>query len=264
MSDRTLARIGALLRKAESTDNDHEADAFLQAAQRLATLASVDLAVARAHTAERERRAAPTQREVLIGESGRRGLRTYVELYLAIARANDLRCDIARNSTRVFAYGFDTDLDTVEALYGSLVIQMVRASDEYVKSGRYAEELVEKWSPSRRQWEAKPVHAVTARVNFQRAFALRIGRRLATTKAAVTAAVDVERPTVGVALALRDKEIEIRDHYRARSRARGHWEGSWTSGTYSASATRAGDRAGRAARLGGEPAIGGSRASIGR
>ncbi len=176
MSDKTLTRIAALLRKAESTDNPHEADAFLQAAQRLATLASVDLAVARSHAASKERRATPTQREVLIGESGKRGLRTYVELYLSIARANDIRCDIARDSTRVFAYGFDADLDTVAALYQSLVIQMVRASDEFIKSGRYAEELVERWSESRRRYEIKPVHPVTARVNFQRAFAYRIGQ----------------------------------------------------------------------------------------
>jgi hypothetical protein len=264
MSDKTLTRIAALLRKAESTDNAHEADAFLQAAQRLATLASVDLAVARSHTATRERRAVPTQREVLIGESGKRGLRTYVELYLSIARANDIRCDVARDSTRVFAYGFDTDLDTAAALYGSLVVQMVRASDEFIKSRRYAEELVEKWSPSRRRWEVKPVAPVTARVNFQRAFAARIGRRLAEAQAVATEAVTAERPTAGVAVALRDKEIEIVDHYRAHSTARGHWQGSWASGEYSEHATRAGDRAGRTARLGEETAIGGSRRGIGR
>ena len=52
--DRTLVRIAALLRQAEGTSNEHEADAFMQAAQRLATTLSIDLAVARAHTAKRE------------------------------------------------------------------------------------------------------------------------------------------------------------------------------------------------------------------
>ncbi|MEO6794476.1 MAG: DUF2786 domain-containing protein, partial [Mycobacterium sp.] len=42
-----LARIAALLRQAEGTDNAHEADAFMSAAQRLATATSIDLAVAR-------------------------------------------------------------------------------------------------------------------------------------------------------------------------------------------------------------------------
>ena len=78
MADKDLARIAALLRKAEGTDNEHEADAFLQAAQRLATLAAVDLAVARAHTHAAERRATPTQRTITIGDAGKRGLRTYV------------------------------------------------------------------------------------------------------------------------------------------------------------------------------------------
>ena len=144
MADKDLTRIAALLRKAESTDNEHEADAYLQAAQRLATLSAVDLAVARAHSAHRERRVRPTQRTITIGDSGKRGLRTYVQLFLAIGRANNLTCDIARDSSRVYAYGFDTDIDTVQALYASLVVQMVRASDAYIKSGDYAREKVTK------------------------------------------------------------------------------------------------------------------------
>jgi hypothetical protein len=51
--DRMLARIAALLRQAEGTDNPHEAEAFMAAAQRLATATSIDLAVARAHSAGR-------------------------------------------------------------------------------------------------------------------------------------------------------------------------------------------------------------------
>ncbi|NUS43033.1 MAG: DUF2786 domain-containing protein, partial [Mycobacteriaceae bacterium] len=124
-SDKLLTRIGALLRQAEGTDNEHEAEAFLAAAQRLATQSSIDLAVARSHAADRERRPAPARRVIRVGEHGKRGLRTYVQLFLAIAHANDVRCDVASNSTQVYAYGFDTDLDTCEALYGSLLVQMV-------------------------------------------------------------------------------------------------------------------------------------------
>ena len=101
MSDKYLTKIAGLLRKAETTDNEHEADAYLQAAQRLATLASVDLAVARAHTSTKERRAVPTQRSITIGEQGKRGLRTFVQLFLEIGRANNVTCDIARDSTRL-------------------------------------------------------------------------------------------------------------------------------------------------------------------
>jgi hypothetical protein len=272
MSDKTLTRIAGLLRKAESTDNDHEADAYVQAAQRIATAASVDLAVARAHTARTERRATPTQREVLIGEAGKRGLRTYVELFLAIARPNDIRCDVARNSTRVFAYGFEQDLDTTRALYASLIVQMVRASDEFIKTRAYAAEQIERFSPARRRWERAPVSPITARLNFQRAFAARVGRRLTEARDQARAAAGNDRadrqtaeggtgpegePT-GVALALRAKEVEVADHYRRQSTARGSWQGSAASAGYSEHASRAGDRAGRRARLGTEAAIGGA------
>jgi hypothetical protein len=280
VEDKNLARIAALLRKAEGTDNEHEADAYLQAAQRLATLASVDLAVARAHTAKREQRIAPTQRSVVIGEAGKRGLRTYVQLFLVIGRANDLICDIARNSTRVFAYGFDSDIDAAEALYASLVVQMVRASDQFIKSGAHAEEMVtrevqiEVPSPLRsgrmvRQGvtESRPVHATTARINFQQAFAERIGQRLlAARESARAEAVAADRPDTpassSVAVALRDREIELVVHYKSTSTARGSWSGSRATAGYSEASRRAGDRAGRQARLGGERELGGSRAAL--
>ena len=99
--DRMLSRIAALLRQAEGTDNAHEAEAFMAAAQRLATMTSIDLAVARAHSAARTGAQTPTQRTITIGEPGSRGLRTYVQLFAAIALANDVRCDVASNSTYV-------------------------------------------------------------------------------------------------------------------------------------------------------------------
>lgn len=271
MTDRTLARIAALLRKAESTDNAFEADAYMQAAQRLATAASVDLAVARAHTATNERRATPTQREVVVGEAGKRGLRTYVELFVAIARANDITCDVARNSTRVFAYGFDSDLDTAEALFASLMVQMVRASDEFIKSGAYAVEQTRRYSAARRRWEIGPISPITARLSFQRAFAARIGRRLQeATREATAEAVRADRKAAGVrrdeqtgtALALRAKALELAEHYRAHSTARGSWRGSMASAGYSRHASRAGDHAARRARLGTERALGGARPQI--
>lgn len=280
MDDKNLARIAALLRKAEGTDNEHEADAYLQAAQRLATLASVDLAVARAHTTQREQRVVPTQRTIEIGEAGKRGLRTYVLLFLVIGRANDLICDVARNSTRVFAYGFEADIDAAEALYASLVVQMVRASDHFIKSGAHADEVVVRpvrieeptripgFTRSRIIHEARPVHATTARINFQEAFAARIGERLheartAAREEAVTADAAAGQRAAGVALALRDRELALTDHYRASSTARGSWSGGRATAGYSEASRRAGDRAGRSARLGGEQAIGGPRPALG-
>ncbi|WP_139329463.1 DUF2786 domain-containing protein, partial [Mycobacterium sp. IS-2888] len=113
--DKMLARIAALLRQAEGTDNPHEADAFMSAAQRLATAASIDLAVARSHSSNRTAAQTPTQRTITIGNAGSRGLRTYVQLFVVIAAANDVRCDVASNSTFVYAYGFAEDIDATHA-----------------------------------------------------------------------------------------------------------------------------------------------------
>jgi hypothetical protein len=213
--DKMLARIAALLRQAEGTDNPHEAEAFMTAAQRLATATSIDLAVARAHSATRTAAQVPTQRTVTIGEPGSRGLRTYVQLFAGIASANDVRCDVASNSTYVYAYGFAEDIDASHALYASLVVQMVRACAE-----------------ARDQ-----------------------ARREAT---------DVRSASPGTALALRNKEIELRDHYRSQSKARGSWRASSSSAGYSSAARRAGDRAGQQARLGASPELPGARTRLSR
>src|SRR6201984_3087339 len=195
--DKMLARIAALLRQAEGTDNPHEADAFMSAAQRLATAASIDLAVARSHASNPSPAQVPTQRTITIGTAGSRGLRTYVQLFVVIAAANDVRCDVASNSTFVYAYGFSEDIDSSHALYASLVVQMVRASDGYISSGAH-----------------RPTPTITARLNFQLAFGARIGQRLVEAREQTQreAKKDRRRPP-GTAIALRDKEIELRDYY---------------------------------------------------
>ena len=143
--DKMLARIAALLRQAEGTDNAHEAEAFMAAAQRLATATAIDLAVARSHSAQRTAAQLPVQRTVTIGEAGTRGLRTYVQLFVGIAGANDVRCDVASNSTFVYAYGFAEDIDATHALYSSLVLQMVRASEAYIASGAHRPTPTRHW-----------------------------------------------------------------------------------------------------------------------
>ena len=256
MSDeKYLTRLAALLRQAESTSNEHEAEAFMAAAQRLATATSIDLAVARAHSARSEQRSAPIAKRIEIGPPGKRALRTYVQLFLAIARANDLTCDLASNSTYVIAYGFATDIETCEALYASLVVQMVRASDAYLRSGayrreqRYVEEIG--WDGRRRRVR-KPVHGITARISFQTAFARRIGERLTAEREQATEQVLREEVTPagspGTALVLQEKALEISDFYGRTSTARGSWRGWEGTGRSSTLAQRAGRRAADAAR----------------
>ncbi len=246
--DKMLSRIAALLRQAEGTDNAHEAEAFMAAAQRLATATSIDLAVARAHSAARTAAQAPTQRTITIGEPGARGLRTYVQLFAVIAHANDVRCDVASNSTFVYAYGFPEDIDTVHALYASLVVQMVRACDAYLSTGAH-----------------KPTPTITARLNFQLAFGSRIGKRLSEARdEAKKEATNSRSAAPGTAIALRNKEVELRAHYRQESQARGTWRATSASAGYSSAARRAGDRAGKQARLGASPELPGARTRLPR
>lgn len=246
--DKMLSRIAALLRQAEGTDNAHEAEAFMAAAQRLATATSIDLAVARAHSAARTAAQVPAQRTITIGEPGARGLRTYVQLFAVIAAANDVRCDVASNSTFVYAYGFPEDIDTTHALYASLVVQMVRACDAYLATGAH-----------------KPTPTITARLNFQLAFGSRIGQRLAEARDdAKREATKSNSSAPGTAIALRNKEVELRNHYRKESQARGTWRASSASAGYSSAARRAGDRAGKQARLGASPELPGARTRLSR
>ena len=246
--DKMLARIAALLRQAENTDNPHEAEAFMATAQRLATTTSIDLAVARAHAATRSPAQVPVQRTVTIGEAGSRGLRTYVQLFVAIALANDVKCDVASNSTYVYAYGFAEDIDATHSLYASLVVQMVKASDGYIATG-----------------EHRPTPTITARLNFHLAFGARVGQRLGAARdearSAATTGRD-QRP--GTAVALRNKEVELTSFYREASKARGTWRASSASAGYSSAARRAGDRAGRRARLGANTEFSGARRSLDR
>ena len=246
-NDKMLSRIAALLRQAEGTNNPHEAEAFMAAAQRLATATSIDLAVAREHSDTRTVAQNPTQRVIAMGEAGTKGLRAYVSLFAAIAAANDLECDVTSNNTAVYAFGFPEDIDATSTLYASLVVQMVRACDAYLATGDH-----------------QPTPKVTARLNFHLAFAARIGRRLAEARdLARQDILDHEGPAApGTALALRNKEIEVKDVYRQQSKARGSWRGARAKSGYSSRARHAGDQAAQQARLAASPELPGARRSV--
>jgi hypothetical protein len=172
-----------------------------------------------------------------------------VQLFAVIASANDVKVDVASNSTFVYAYGFPEDIDTSHALYASLVMQMVRASEAYLATGRH-----------------RPTPTITARLNFQLAFGARIGQRLAQARDEAQREVvkSSSRSRPGTEIALRNKEIELRDFYSQQSDARGTWQAHRASAGYSSAARRAGDKAGRRARLGNSPELPNGRAVLER
>jgi hypothetical protein len=190
-------------------------------AQTLSTRHSIDLALARQHTAKAEAREVPEERTVVIGQSRTKGLARLVRLFVNIADINDVKCLISADSTVVYAYGFPSDIEVVEALYASLSVQMVHAATQYIRSGAHKSETVmvpghykrvestyddmrsyERWTPARGYhyvkdvWidpVEKPISGHTARQNFYIGFVNRITTRLRTARLdAVNAAEEAE------------------------------------------------------------------------
>lgn len=258
----TIERIAALLAKAERTEIEAEAEAYLMKAQQLATLASIDLAVARSRTARQEQRQQPESRTTTIGEKGRRANRHLITLYIALAHANDAQVDIAANSTYVIGYGMPGDLDVVETMFASLCVQMVHAGQGFVASRVWVGETYVAVENRRRR--TKEHTAQTARTAFYRAYIQRIGERLA--EARRQAMGDVATASTSGAdaataqLVLREKAREVSDFHRRTSEARGSWAG-YSGGVRSPSGTAAaaGRSAASRARLTGAAGIGRAR-----
>lgn len=249
-TEATIARIGKVLRQAESASTEAERATFLAKAQEMATRHSVTLATARAHQARKEERAAPIARSYKVGAARQRGLTQLIHLIMGIGSANDVRFTIYGNSTGVTMYGFAEDIDLTIALYESIQVQMVTDCEAFLAEGSWRGERV--WSE--RDWWYKPVTKITARLAFNDAYQTRIGRRMAEAQRAAREAVAAEKPEAGTALILRDKAVEVREAYAVATRTiKRSWSGSKVTG--SERAFVAGDRAARSASIGAEKAL---------
>lgn len=116
-------RIHKLLRKAERTDNQHEAEAFTAAAQRLMTQYAIQVSIGRVN--EKRVLGEPVTKKFQIATTW---FLPTVHLVGGIAEAND--CQIYYNSPRgrrmgsVTVVGFPEDLENVELLYLSILAQL--------------------------------------------------------------------------------------------------------------------------------------------
>lgn len=292
-----IEKIAKLLALAENTKVEAEAAAYMEKAQQLATLHAIDLAKARSLDPSKKKSSAPVQRRVTLGERGTRGLNTYVDLFDGIGRANDVKCNIAHNSTYIICFGFPEDIDTTEQLFRSLLVQMVTASQEYRKTGDWKKDTVYREAHYRKPnkaeraegytsyWDRiyvpggyRPVTWLTARLEFQQAYAYRISSRLRDAKnkaeaeakaadAAAAALIPVadngESTTAapGTELVLAEKREEVDRFYKQTSKARGYWRGGYTS-KGATNSRSAGASAANNARLSGQRTLGGAKRAI--
>lgn len=117
-SEDLLRKVRALLQKAERTDNEHEADAFYEAAQRL----MVKYALDEADLAPDEREAIEVRRVVVGASSTDHQLMWDIAAGLGQVKA--LRHDARPASQTAFALiGFPADVDFVLLLHASLLLQ---------------------------------------------------------------------------------------------------------------------------------------------
>lgn len=289
-----LEKIAKLLNQAENAGTEEEAAVFMEKAQQLATIHSIDLAKARYATKQKEK-TTPIQKTIFIGEKIQ-GLKTLTDLFAGIASSNDVECLFAINGSRVYAYGFKEDIETSEAMYASLLVQQAKSLERFKRSSdwqtervwiegyyqyvnEYGEPTTRREDPyAERVWvegKYKSQTWMTARLSFQAAYANRIASRLFQAKREQEAsmkkgevndtelaygALESEGPSVELVLVEKKKAVdEFFEPHRARARA--NYEGGF-SGAKSNSGYSAGRRAADNARLSDSTSIGGTRGAI--
>ena len=178
--DRMLGKIRALLAKAESTEFAEEAEALSARAQELMAKYSIDHALLAAQSGEREE---PSGRRIPVDSPYDEPKGTLLNV---IALANRCRAVWSKDVGLMTVVGFPADLNAVELLFTSLLVQ---ANTAMLRAGGKKDEFGRSRTRAFRQ-------------SFLVSYAIRIGERLEEATAHATAeAVDelaaVERDSAG-------------------------------------------------------------------
>lgn len=178
--DRVLGRIRALLAKAESTEFAEEAEALSARAQELMAKYSIDHALLAAQSGDREE---PSGRRIPVDSPYEEPKGTLLNV---IALANRCRGVWSKDVGLMTVVGFPADLDAIELLFTSLLVQ---ANTAMLRTGGKNDEFGRSRTRAFRQ-------------SFLVSYAIRIGERLEEATAHATAeAVDelatVERDSAG-------------------------------------------------------------------
>ncbi|MCE0536716.1 DUF2786 domain-containing protein [Kineosporia rhizophila] len=163
VDERVLSRIRALLAKAEATTSEAEAEAFTAGAQERMARHSIDMAMVQAGSeggGRGPRGERPATRRIWIDPPYEQ---SKTVLLNAVASANRTRSVWTKNIGFCTVIGFDADLDAVEALFTSLLVQ---ATSAMTRAGRIEQ-------------AGGRARSKTFRQSFLAAYAFRIGERLA-------------------------------------------------------------------------------------
>jgi len=219
-TDAKLERVRALLAKAEATTFPAEAEAYTAKAQELISRHSIDEALL---AAGNETTVVPYARRIGVDhpyESEKASLLT------SVARAN--RCHVVWSPELGFAtvFGFDADIDAVDLLHTSLLVQAHRAMARTEPPGG----------------KAGRARLKSFRQSFLVGYAVRIGERLAE---ASRAALDQAGDPAALVPVLASRDVQVREardrSFPSTTRGRGFRVASlegWESGREAADAAK--------------------------
>lgn len=185
--DQMLRKVRGLLAKAEDPAcTPEEAEAFSRKAEELIAAYAIDMALVEERRARG--RGKPTTREVASEANYRK---PFGQLLIEISAALGCKPIWGHKQKLITVVGFESDLDLVETLYGSLLLQATNAMVHEAKRVGYRGDDL---------WRFK--------VSFITGFALRVGKRLREMYRD-----QAEASGTGTALVLRDRRQDVEEEF---------------------------------------------------
>jgi hypothetical protein len=224
---RVLRRVRGLLAKAESTEFPEEADALTAKAQELMSAHALDAAILEAGRPTSARDGVRSRR-LHVDEPY---LQAKLTLLARVGEANGVRTVWYRGTGIATVVGMPVDLETVELLFTSLLLQAGRAMNSAGTAGAHAR------SPAFRR-------------SFLRSFGWRIGERLVAARSRVTAEA-AESAGVDLLPVLRSRQRAVDEVYdelfpgATGRRSRAFDAAGWAAGQRAADSADLSNRRGR-------------------
>lgn len=241
--DGMVNKVTKLLTHAEKASTEEEQKTYIEKAESLAAEHRISLAILRkkqadADSTERDRPTTGKSYSLTpLTNTTYRNLAS--DLAMHISHAHGARMTIRGKAEYLTFYGFKEDIELTELMVTRITPMMFEASDQYLKTPEH---------------KMSGTASVSARISFCGAYASEIGARLSEavkrTEREIEETLELtEGKHVGTAIALKEKEMEVRDYVDfefKRIGVRGHYKGSSTSNWDSGAAASGRESAQRA------------------